>query len=137
MKADLVPYIIKLLCTAGGTVLDPTAGAMVSSIACLRTKRESVALKNGNCFRNTLGRVTVYATSHARMEELDAFVNPEASKDFFNVNTTCTHSSFESSKVQECSHNSNKSIAGNNNSNSLCEVFKVVVGTKQKQLRKK
>lgn len=52
MNVDFVQYIMNLICPIREIVLDPMAGTMDSSTACLKTKREGVSLEiDIDCFR--------------------------------------------------------------------------------------
>ena len=77
MNRDLLKYVINLLSPPLGSVLDPRAGVMEITLACLQNKRRCLSLeREKECYRFAIGRVRIFATPEAHMENLSAYVDP-------------------------------------------------------------
>lgn len=75
-SVELFSFIIKMLTPPGGIVIDPHAGPMTASLACLQTGRSCVSIEDEHlCYKYALGRTRIYATPEATMKDLPTFVD--------------------------------------------------------------
>ena len=69
-SVDLFSRVIRLLAPMEGALIDPFGGPLSTCLACLQTGRSCTAMdEDSNRFRFALGRLRVFATPDASMED--------------------------------------------------------------------
>ena len=74
---ELIIRIVQTFCPFQGLVIDPFPGALSTALACLKASRECISI-SPECenIKYATGRLRIYATGTATMEELEDYSRP-------------------------------------------------------------
>lgn len=76
-SVQLFSRVIRAFTPSEGSVMDPFAGPLTSSIACMETGRTCISMSDhGTSTKYAIGRLRIFATPNATMEHLGAYTEP-------------------------------------------------------------